>query len=294
MTSRREFLVAAAGLGAAAMYPEWLSGQAPVVKTALKAPIGLQLYSLRDAFKKDGVPATLAVVRSLGIREVESAGLYGLTTAQFRAELDKADLGCRASHMGLERLRDDTSAALAEAKGLGASWVVCPYINHQKPFTRDQALKAAAAFNMIAKAAQSEGMKFAYHCHGFEFVQEGSGTLFDTLVAATDAKLVAFELDVFWVKAGGGDPVQEIGKLKERVAFLHLKDMKKGLTFERGSSGAPSDTGVPLGTGQIDWPAVLAATEKQGRPVVYYIEDESPDPVPQIKQTLTYLSSLTL
>jgi sugar phosphate isomerase/epimerase len=294
MTSRREFLVtAAAGLGVAAMRPVPVAGQVPVVKTVLKAPIGLQLYSLRDAFKKDGVPATLAVVRSLGIREVESAGLYGLPVADVRAAFDKADLVCRASHMGYERLRDDQAGAFAEAKALGASWLLCPWIPHKDRFTREDTLRAAELFNKVAKAAQAEGLKLAYHCHGYEFLPDGAGTLFDTLVGATDAKLVHFEIDVFWAKAGGVDPAALIGKLKGRVPFLHVKDMKKGLNLPPGASGAPEDSDVPLGTGQIDWPPVFRAAE-QGGPVVYYIEDESSNPVPQIRQSLTYLAGLKL
>jgi sugar phosphate isomerase/epimerase len=294
MTSRREFLLtAAAGLGASARRPVWAAGQAPAVKTVLKAPVGLQLYSLRDAFKKNGVPATLSVVRALGIREIESAGLYGLPAAEVRAAFDKADLVCRTCHMGIERLRDDMAGAFAEVKALGGSWIVCPYIPHEKPFTKAKALAAVDVFNKVARAAQGEGLKFAYHCHGFEFVPEGAGTVFDAMVEAADPTLVGFEIDVFWAQAGGANPVELITKLKGRVPFLHVKDMRKGLVFERGSSGAPGDTNVPLGTGQIDWPAVFRATE-QGSPVAYYIEDESPDPVPQIKQTLAYLAALKL
>ena len=294
MTSRREFLITtAAGLGAAALRPAFAAELPPVVKTVLRAPVGLQLYSLRDAFKKDGVPATLAVVRSLGIREVESAGLYNMPVAQVKAAFDKADLVCRASHMGMERLRDDMAGAFAEARGLGASWVVCPWIAHEKPFTKDHALKAADLFNKVAKAAQGEGLKFAYHCHGYEFAPEGNGTLFDVIAQASDPALVQFEVDVFWAKAGGVDPAALIKSLKGRVPFLHVKDMKKGLTFDRGASGAPADSDVALGTGQIDWPAVFRASE-QGAPVAYYIEDESSNPVPQIRETLKYLSALKL
>lgn len=293
MSSRRNFLITAAtGLGVSALRTAWAE-ITPVVKTSLKAPVGLQLYSLREAFKTDGVPKTLAVVRSLGIRDVESAGTYGLSVANMRAALDKADLVCRASHLGLEQLRDKPAAAFAEAKGLGAGWAVCPYIDHEKPFTRAQALKAADAFNAAAKAAHGEGLQFAYHCHGFEFLPDGAGTLFDTLADATDPKLVKFEVDVFWAKAGGVDPAALITKYQSRVSFLHVKDMKKGLTFERGSSGGPGDSNVPLGTGQIDWPSVLQASE-QGSPVAYFIEDESPNPVPQIQQTLRYLAALKI
>jgi sugar phosphate isomerase/epimerase len=292
MTSRRDFLTTmAAGAGAAAFRPAW-AADPPEVKTRLNGPVGLQLYSVREALKKD-VPGTLAKVRALGIREVESAGTWGQSPEEHRAALDKAGLVCRSSHMGLERLQGDRAAAFKEVKTLGARTVVCPWIPHEKAFTREDALKAAEAFNGIAKAAKGEGLRFAYHCHGYEFVPSTEGTLFDTLVGATDSALVSYEIDVFWAKAGGGDPAKVIEKLSGRVPFLHVKDMKKGLTFPPGSSGSEPDSNVVVGTGQVDWPSVLRAAVKAGTEV-YYIEDESPDPLAQIPQSLRYLEGMKL
>src|SRR4051812_18342048 len=70
-----------------------------------QGPLGVQLYSVRDAITKD-VPGTLARVRALGFREVELAGTYGLSASQFRAELDRAGLRATSMHVGYERLRD--------------------------------------------------------------------------------------------------------------------------------------------------------------------------------------------
>lgn len=296
MTSRRDFLATAAvGLGASALRPaRALASGTPEVKTALRRPVGLQLWSLREQLKKD-VPGTLAKVRPLGIREVESAGTWGQTAAGHRAALDKAGLRCRASHTGFERLRDDLPGVLKDARTLGASWVVCPWIPHDnaKGFTRDDAMKAAVAFNGFARAARDEGLKFAYHCHGYEFAPGADGTLFDLLAADADPALVQFEVDVFWARAGGVDPAQLIEKYKGRVPFLHVKDMKKGLDLPPGTSGAPDETNVPVGTGQIDWVAVFRASEKSGT-LAYFIEDESPDPLAQIPQSLRYLAGLKL
>jgi sugar phosphate isomerase/epimerase len=289
MATRRDFLTTVgAGLGAAVFGPAGATG-AP---EARKGPVGLQLYSLREQFRKD-VPAALAWVRSLGIQEVETAGTWGQTAAEHRAALDRAGLRCQASHTRFERLQSDPAAAFAEVKTLGATWTVCPWIPHGETFTRNDALKAGEAFDRFARAGKEEGLHFAYHCHGYEFLPSPEGTLFDSLVAATDPALVSFEIDVFWVTAGGGDPVKVIEKLPGRVAFLHVKDMKKGLSFPAGTSRAPGETNVPVGTGQIDWPRVLRAAAGAGA-LVYYIEDESPDPMGQIPQSLEYLAGMGL
>jgi sugar phosphate isomerase/epimerase len=195
--------------------------------------------------------------------------------------------------MGMERLRDDLSAALAEVKGLGAGDVVCPWIPHEKAFTRDDALKAAEAFNRFGKAAGEAGLRFGYHCHGYEFVPSAEGTLFDTLAGAADASLVRFQIDTFHAYHGGADPARLIEKHGARVRSLHLKDEKKGFPVEAGSAGAPPEADVALGTGQIDLPAVLRAAVKAGV-ALYYVEDESTDPLAHIPESVAFLAGFRL
>jgi sugar phosphate isomerase/epimerase len=190
--------------------------------------------------------------------------------------------------MGYDRLRDDVPGAFAEAKAVGASWVVCPWITHDKVFTRDDALKAAELFNKVATAADSAGLRFGYHCHGYEFVPSPEGTLFETLAGATDAKRVTFQIDVFHAYHGGANPAQLIEKYKGRVTSLHLKDLKKGSPVKAGTATAPSDVDVPIGTGQLDMAAVLRAARDAGVSM-YYLEDESPDPLTHIPQSVEYL-----
>jgi sugar phosphate isomerase/epimerase len=293
MPSRRAFLdTVAAGLCASAA-PAWAwADEPPEIKTALNGPVGLQLWSLRAYLPKD-VPGTLAKVRALGFREVEGAGLWGQTAAGLRAALDRAGLRCQSAHMDLDRLRNDLSGAFAEAKALGATWVVCPWIPHDKKFTRDDALKAGEAFNRVGKAAREAGLRFGYHCHGYEFVPAPEGTLFDTLALAADPVAVEFQIDVFHAYNGGADPARLIEKHKSRVTSLHVKDLKKGKPVVAGSPGAEADADVPVGTGQIDYPAVLRAAVKAGTSL-YYLEDESVDPLGHIPQSLAYLEGLRL
>jgi len=292
MWSRREFLSSvAAGLAVPAAGRSWLAPQSEI-KTVLIGPVGLQMWSLREYLPND-LPGTLAKVRAMGFREVEGAGLWKHTVAELKAALDGAGLRCQSAHMGFERLRDDASGAFAEAKALGASWVVCPWIPHDKAFTRDDALKAAEAFNTIALAADGAGLRFAYHCHGYEMLPSPEGTRFDTLAQHTDPKRVSFQVDVFHALHGGANPVDLINRYAGRVTSLHLKDLKKGVAITKGTGTATSDVDVPLGTGQVEWPAVLRAAMKAGASL-YYIEDESADPWSHIPQSLRYLENLKL
>ena len=292
MLSRRHFLsTVAAGLAVPSGVRAWAEPQ-DEIKTVLNAPVGLQMWSLREYLPKD-LAGTLAKIRAMGFREVEGAGLWKHTVGQLRSALDSAGLRCQSAHVQFERLRDDAPGAFAEAKALGASWVVCPWIAHEKEFTREDALKSAEVFNKAATAAEAAGLRFAYHCHGYEMLPAAEGTRFDTLARNTDPKRVTFQVDVFHALHGGGDPVDLITRYAARVTSLHLKDLKKGVAIKKGTGTATPADDVPLGTGQVDWPAVLRAAMK-AKPSFYYLEDESADPWTHIPRSLEYLRNLKL
>ena len=294
MPTRREFLVSTCSLAFAAP----LAGAQPPrpstvqrdIRNPLNGPIGLQLWSLRAALRED-VPRTLSTIRAMGFREVEGAGLWGKTAPELRAALDAAGLRCQSAHMDLDRLRDDLPGALAEARAVGATWVVCPWIAEK--VSRDDIMKAADVFNKAGQGAKAAGMRFGYHIHGYEFVPSPDGTLMDTLAKNTDAALVDFQVDVFHTQHGGGDPVKLIGQYGRRVTSLHLKDMKKETAITPGQAVGTPNMDVPLGTGAIDFPAILRAARAAG-PQFYFIEDESADPLAHIPLSVAYLESVKL
>ena len=59
------------------------------VSQSFKGPTGLQLYSLRDMQKSQGVAATLDKAKTFGFKYVEVADLGGLSPAEFKSQLDQ-------------------------------------------------------------------------------------------------------------------------------------------------------------------------------------------------------------
>jgi sugar phosphate isomerase/epimerase len=165
--------------------------------------------------------------------------------------------------------------------------MACAWIPHQGKFTRDDAMKAAEVFTKAGRVARENGLRFAYHIHGYEFEPSGDRTLFDTLAANTPADLVLFEADVLWVTAGGQDPAAFIEKHAGRVPLTHLKDVAKGTQYTPPTASIPDTTNVVLGTGMIDIPAILRASEKAG--VEYhFLEDEHADALHHLPSSLAY------
>src|SRR5216683_4695031 len=84
---------------------------APMAGTgpSFKGPVGLQLYSLREQFKKD-VPGTLDEVKTLGFKYAELAGTYNLPPEKFREELHARGIEPIAGHFPYEKFRDDVES----------------------------------------------------------------------------------------------------------------------------------------------------------------------------------------
>ena len=116
-------------------------------------------------------------------------------------------------------------------------------------------------------------------------------TLFDLLMAETDPRYVFFQMDVLWTVFPGQDPVQLLQKYPNRWLLMHLKDLKKGVPTGSLSGHTELTNDVALGTGQVEWPALLRAAQKIGIKY-YFIEDESPSVVKQVPQSLRFLETL--
>ncbi|PYK99994.1 MAG: sugar phosphate isomerase [Verrucomicrobia bacterium] len=280
-------LFALAGLATATMAAE----RHPAgIGSSFKGPIGLQLYSLRDQFAKN-VPATLDQVRRLGIEYIELAGTYNLAPEKFKEQLDARGLKPISGHFPFERYRDDVEGVARDAKALGLQYAGCAWIPHQDPFDEKTCREAAAVFNRAGEALAKHGLKFFYHTHGYEFQPHGNGTLFDLLMSETDPKRVRYQMDVFWIVHPGQDPMRLLEKYGSRFELMHVKDMRKGTPtgLLTGHSDVTND--VALGTGIMDWPAILGAAKKAGVKW-YFIEDESPTSVEQIPKSLHLLEQV--
>jgi sugar phosphate isomerase/epimerase len=278
------------GLGLALVTP--LFAEDVPAAGSFKGQAGLQLYSLREDFKKD-VPGTLDKVKALGVKEVEIATTYTFSPEEYRKMLTDRGLEPISGHFQYDALKKDLAGQIKVAKAVGLKFMVVPWIPHSvADFTVEDVHRAAADFNEWGEAMKKEGITFGYHPHGYEFRPNGSdGTMFDLLVKETKPEFVTFEMDVFWVTHPGKDPVKLLEQYPNRWQLMHLKDMRKGAPTGFYTGHAPLTDDVPLGTGQVNWPAVLSTAAKVGVKH-YFIEDESPTVEEALPKSLAYLRSL--
>jgi sugar phosphate isomerase/epimerase len=268
----------------------------PLVAADFKDHLGLQLYSLRGQFKENTTGA-LDLLKTYGVTEVETWGGTGLTPEQLATELKARGVKAISAHVGYGDFQKDVNAVIATAKTLGVQYVIVPILNGRNLKDED-AHKVATDFNTWGAALKAAGLKFGFHTHGAEMAPSAAGngeTLFDIMVRETKPDLVTYEMDVFWTFQAGQDPVKLLNKYPNRWSMLHLKDLRKegpvGFEANGQNKRVVASDQVVVGTGQINWPAVLAAAQKIGVKH-YFIEDETPAPLDAIPASLKYLRAL--
>jgi sugar phosphate isomerase/epimerase len=274
------------------------ASNAPVDAHSISS-IGLQLYTVRAAMKTD-FEGTIAKVAATGYKEVEFAGYFDHSPKAIRAILDENGLAspsCHVSYHFVEKHWDDT---LEAAKIVGHSYIICPWIDEKQRAKPGGWKRAADLFNKAGEAAQKEGIQFGYHNHSFEFQPADSlgGKLpYDFLLAETDPKLVAMEMDLCWITVAGKDPIAYFHQYPGRFPLVHVKDYVKdphATSSYSGATGSVKFEGhlADVGKGTINWKNIFANDDDAGIKH-YFVENDDPKSAfDDIKISYNYLHEL--
>lgn len=279
MPTRRDFL---ATLGGAALGATALARalEAQVVGDVLPA-IGIQLYTLRSLTSRN-LNGTLERVAQIGYREVEFAGYFGRTPQQIRALLQANKLTSPSTHIGMPATDDAWKKTLDDASAMGHAWVVLPWLDAGMRKTPDDWQRAAERFNKLGEAAKQSGLRFAYHNHDFELARVADGTGLDILISRTDPTVVDFEMDIYWVVKGGGDPLDYIKRHPRRFPLLHVKD----------ATAAPERKMADVGSGTIDFAQIFARGKVSGMRHVFVEHDLPANAILSATSSYKHLAAL--
>jgi sugar phosphate isomerase/epimerase len=269
-SSRRDFLKTTGAVAATAVVGARTLSSAP-----LRLPIGLQLYSVRNLLPKD-FDGTLHQLSAAGYKEVEAAGYFNKTAAEFRHAMDQAGLRCISAHHTLVQLRSQLDELIEFGHTLGLEYIICSSSGgvHRDPsakgdLTLDDWRYVAGEFNRIN--------------HVPEFAVENGVLVYDELLRLTDPKFVVFEMDCGWVTAAGRNPVDYLSKAPERFPLLHVKDMTREADGKFHS--------VVMGTGVANYGPILRAATGLKH---YFIEQEEfvGDTMTELRQDAEYMRKL--
>jgi sugar phosphate isomerase/epimerase len=258
-------------------------------KPLYTAPFGVQTYTFRRSIGND--PAkTLDTIKAMGFTEIEGGG-GRIAPEDFKKLCDERGISIPSTVADYGQLVRAPDSIVMRAKALGSKYVMCAWIPHENGvLTLENAKRAVEDFNKAGKYLKENGLIFCYHAHGYEFQPYEDGTLLDYIFKNTNPEYVSFEMDIFWIQFGGGDPVALLKKYGDRWKLMHLKDMRKGIKKDL-TGGTSQENDVAFGTGQMDIPAILKEAKKIGIKH-YFIEDESSNIIEQLPISIAYLKSL--
>ena len=295
---RRDFLKATAGAGALGLTA---SLARPLVAmpadSKYKDTIGLQLWTVRNQLKEDK-ESTLKAVADAGYHQVEFGDVgQGLELEPICKELGLKMTSSFINWQSICNPKNKNAPSLEslieDAKKLGLKHLVFGYIAKNYRQTADQYRTYIERSNQFGEMCQSADIQLCYHNHAFEFEKlEGDKTGFDLFIEGFDPKNCKFELDVFWAKIGGWAPCETLKRLDGRVSQVHLKDLKIGAQVCYDEGKVPHDAFKELGNGSIDMAKVMAIAEQIGVEQCHVEQDQSPNPITSISQSIAHLHTL--
>jgi inosose dehydratase len=123
----------------------------------------------------------------------------------------------------------------------------------------DELKKLGQLLTEVGKRTSDLGIPVAYHNH-MNSMGEAPDEV-DAIMDAADPRYVKLLLDVAHYQQGGGDPVKAITQYRDRILFLHIKDVESPVPGATGDLSR-SYRFVELGRGKVNLPDVFAALKK--------------------------------
>ena len=284
MQNRREFLKSASLLVAGGLMAQNFSSCA---SSAASKNIGLQLYSLRDFVKENGIQPTLELVAKMGYKNLEAASydngkMYGIAPKELKKMVEDLGMKMTSSHTGqayTQETKDEVMAwwdkCIEAHNELGVKYIVQPWLPVNDQTTLDEIKMYCDYFNTVGYKTASASIAFGYHNHDFEFRKIDDQIIYDFMLNNVSKNHVFFEADVYWIMKGGYNPVDYMKNYADQITVLHIKDEK-----EIGASG------------EMDFQAIFEQA-KINNIKDWYVEVErytNNNPVESVQESFDYLN----
>jgi sugar phosphate isomerase/epimerase len=251
---------------------------------------GLNLYSLRDFIgNEEAYLNTLKSLKEMGYSYLQFSGAP-LNEEMIIKGYETYGLPTVLTHMPYDRIVADTEALMDAHAKFGCYNIGLGALPHHLLGDEQKVKDALANLEEAAMRMEKRGFHFYYHHHHFEFAPFADTTLFDYMVE--NCPHFHFILDTYWLQYGGVSVVDTIKRLKGRIGCIHLKDY--GVLPVVGENGGLNfvPTFVPVGTGNIDFPAVVSAAKESGTQFFLVEQDNAstnPDPFGDVEKSIRYI-----
>jgi len=232
---------------------------------------GVQTYTIREYLKTpQDIRTSFKRIKDMGFDMVQLSGLGPIDTDELSGILKENNIKAAGTHSPWDRIADskELSVLIDEHKKLGCEQVGIGIKPNLYPDTYEGYKNFFKKINEICDQITDSGLAFGYHNHDLEFIRfNKAGTAnavcaFDMMIE--ECPKCEFTLDVFWVQAGGKNPLEYIDKLKNRIRILHPKDYRMNGRQRQYAE---------IGQGNLDWQGIYSRCEKYGIPYAAIEQD---------------------
>jgi sugar phosphate isomerase/epimerase len=251
--------------------------------------IGAQMFTLRDYIKTpEDIAKTLKRVKEMGYDAIQVSAFGPIDPPKLAKIMKEEGLTCAATHVSMDFLAD-TQKCLDYHKTLGCDLPAIGGCGLQQETQAQPWIDWAKRFNDITAPLAEQGYRVGYHNHAYELMrypEAGEKTGLE-LIQQNTGDHVWFEIDTYWIAAGGGDPAAYLRDRSERIPAIHVKDMAVGPGQQQKM--------CEVGSGNLNWPAILQAA-KDGGTRWYLVERDRGDmePFQSLKVSLDNLKAMGL
>lgn len=294
--NRKTFLFQSTALAAGAMlFPSACARKSKSKANNMMAP-GLQVYTIREALAED-FKGSMQRIADLGYVNIElfayrDGQYFGYTIPETKSLMSDLGLRVRSSHVStgwtspdvVGTMTNNWEQTVQDAAELGQDYIVLAYLTEAERETLDDYKKVAELLNSCGETAKKAGLRMAYHNHAFEFEKIDGQIPYDLLLSECDEELVEFEMDLYWTKRAGVDPISYFKKHPGRFPLWHVKDMGAG----------EEQFFAAVGEGVIDWKNMFSHAETAGLDY-YFVEQDatkSGKPFEEIEKSIKYLKNI--
>jgi len=246
--------------------------------------IGVQTYTIREYLKTPGeIKASFKRLKDMGFDMIQLSGLGPIGADELAAIMREHDIKAAGSHTAWEEISDNTllEKSIKDHKKWGCEQIGVGMKPSLYPDTYEGYTDFINKVNEICGRLEKEGLYFGYHNHELEFMRFNGLCALDRMIA--ECPKCEFTLDVFWVQAGGKNPLEYIDKLKNRIRILHLKDFRVAGRERQYAE---------IGEGNLDWKGIFSRCAQYKIPYAVIEQDGDflKDPFNSLAISRKYLS----
>ncbi|WP_413378164.1 sugar phosphate isomerase/epimerase family protein [Alkalihalobacillus sp. 1P02AB] len=248
----------------------------------MREKFAVQLYTLRNEIKED-FPSVLKDLKKMGWSAVQMTIPEGYKAEEIAELTNELGIKTAGMHFSIERIQNDLDNIVKEMELFNTKDLICPYLTEE--WRNEKGYKVVKeTLTEAANKLAPKGYRVSYHNHAFEFETEIYGkNALEYLIEPSETNQILAELDVYWLKKAGKDPLTFIQKYANRMPIIHLKDM----------TDDAEQTFAEVGSGSIDFEPILKWCDRSGVEWLVVEQDQcSGEPMDSLQISLDNLNNM--